>query len=84
MDGAKPYSSPMANGNKLSVLEGGPLLAASKYRSAVGALQYLTWIRPNIAFAVNHVCQFMHNSTTDHWMAIKRVLQYIKGPSTMG
>lgn len=41
----------------------------SVYPSAVGALLYLTWIRPNIAFAVNQVCQFMYNPTTAHWTA---------------
>lgn len=40
--------------------------------------------RPNIAFAVNQVCQFMHNPTTLHWFAAKRVLHYLKGCLTHG
>jgi hypothetical protein len=42
---------------KLSLHKGdllGPI-DASKYRSIVGALQYLTLTRPDIAFAVNKV-----------------------------
>lgn len=66
MDGAKPYSSPMVTGNKLSAFDGHPLPDLSEYCSDVGALQYLTWTRPDIAFAVNHVSQFMHKPTNVH------------------
>ena len=38
MDGAKPYSSLVAIGSKLSVLDGNLLLDASEYRSVVGVL----------------------------------------------
>ena len=56
MDRAKPYSSLVINGSKLSILDGDPLPDPSEYRNAIGALQYLTWTRPDIAFAVNQVC----------------------------
>lgn len=63
MDGAKPYSSPMLSGSKLSIFDGDPLPDPSEYRSAVGALQYLTWTRPNIAYTVNQVCQLIYVQT---------------------
>ncbi|KAD4888096.1 hypothetical protein E3N88_20169 [Mikania micrantha] len=47
-----------------------------KFRQIVGALQYGTLSRPNLAFAVNKVCQFMHSSTENHWSAVKRILCY--------
>lgn len=50
------------------------------YRSVVGALQYDTIIRPEIAFAVNKVCQFMQCPLDEHWKAVKRILQYLAGP----
>ena len=53
------------------------LKTPSEYRSIVGALHYLSLTRPDIAFLVNQVCQFMHNPTTIHWAAVKRILQYI-------
>lgn len=44
----------------------------------IGALQYLTLTRPDISFAVNKVCQFLHAPTTLHWTRAKRILAYVK------
>ena len=60
-------------GKLLSVEEG------TRYRSIVGALQYLTLTRPDISFSVNKVCQFLHAPTSLHWTAVKRILRYIQG-----
>lgn len=46
----------------------------TKYRSLAGTLQYLT--RPDMSFAVNHLCQFMHSPTVEHSGLLKRVLRY--------
>jgi hypothetical protein len=45
----------------------------------VGALQYLTLTHPDLSFAVNWVCQFLHNPTTAHWERVKRIMKYVKG-----
>jgi histone deacetylase 1/2 len=50
----------------------------------VGALQYLTFARPDICFAVNMICQFMHAPTDSHWGAVKRILRYLRGTTTYG
>ncbi|GJU07669.1 gag/pol polyprotein [Tanacetum coccineum] len=50
-----------------------------KYRQVVGSLQYVTLSRPDIAFAVNKVCQYMHAPTENHWSAVKRILRYLHG-----
>jgi hypothetical protein len=44
---------------------GGPLghAEATKCRSIIGALQYLTLSQPDISFTVNKVCQYLHSST---------------------
>ncbi|XP_019153733.1 PREDICTED: uncharacterized protein LOC109169196 [Ipomoea nil] len=56
----------------------------TQYRRLVGALQYLTITRPDLSFAVNRLCQFMHSPTDDHWVLLKRVLRYIKGTLNYG
>ncbi|GKD76729.1 retrovirus-related pol polyprotein from transposon TNT 1-94 [Tanacetum coccineum] len=50
-----------------------------KNRQVVGSLQYVTLSRPDIAFAVNKVCQYMHAPTENHWSAVKRILRYLHG-----
>ncbi|CAL8999831.1 unnamed protein product [Prunus brigantina] len=49
------------------------------YRSIVGALQYLTFTRPDIAYVVHQVCQFMHSPLDTYYLAVKRILRYLKG-----
>ena len=56
MTDAKPLSTPAIPGRKLSLFEGEPLEDGTNFRSVVGALQYLLFTRPDIAFAVNQVC----------------------------
>ena len=54
------------------------------FRNIAGKLQYLTLTRPDIQFAVNFVCQKMHQPTMYDFNLLKRILRYIKGTITMG
>jgi Reverse transcriptase (RNA-dependent DNA polymerase) len=74
MSGVKPISTPMAVSPALSKYEGDPMPDSFLFRSVVGALQYVTITRQDIAFAVNRVSQFMHNPTMSHWSAVKCIL----------
>ncbi|XP_019172086.1 PREDICTED: uncharacterized protein LOC109167519 [Ipomoea nil] len=56
-----------------------PFENPTQYRRIVGALQYLTITRPDLLYAVNRLCQFMHSLIVDHWGLVKRVLRYTKG-----
>ena len=75
----KPVATPMSATDRLSAFDGDPLSSddATEYRSLVGGLQYLTITRPDVSYAVNRVCQFLHAPTTSHWSAVKRILRYI-------
>ncbi|CAN6722330.1 unnamed protein product [Malus baccata var. baccata] len=82
MDGAKPCTTPLSTS---SLDHNSPLLSnPAEYRSLVGGLQYLTWSRPDLSFAVNLVCQFMHQPRESHLQAVKRILRYLKGTIDLG
>ena len=80
MVNCKPVTTPMPSMEKLSQHDGDPLgpVDSTRYRSVVGALQYITLTRPDLAFAVNRVCQYLHAPTTHHWSAVKRIIRYLK------
>ncbi|CAM8931172.1 unnamed protein product [Rhodiola kirilowii] len=80
---SKPFHTPMVVSQYLTV-DGSPFSDPTLYRSLVGALQYLTITRPDIAHAVNSVSQFMHAPTIDHFLTVKRILRYIKGTINFG
>ncbi|KAK1626254.1 hypothetical protein QYE76_000569 [Lolium multiflorum] len=82
----KHASTPMSATDRLSAFDGDPLASeeATEYRSIVGGLQYLTITRPDISFAVNRVCQFLHAPRTTHWSAVKRILRYIRLTASYG
>ncbi|KAG7559324.1 hypothetical protein ISN45_Aa05g009200 [Arabidopsis thaliana x Arabidopsis arenosa] len=50
----------------------------------IGSLQYLAFTRPDIAYAVNRLSQFMHRPTDIHWQAAKRILRYLAGTASHG
>jgi hypothetical protein len=75
---AKPVSTPMASSSILSAFEGELFDDPTLYRSTIGALQYLSITRPDIAFSVNRLSQFMHKPLLPHWQAAKRILRYLK------
>lgn len=54
------------------------------YRSLAGALQYLTFTRPDIAYAVQQICLFMHDPRESHFNALKRILRCLKGTLSKG
>jgi len=51
---------------------------------ALLVLQYLTFTRPDIAYAVQQVCLYMHDPREPHLIALKRILRYIRGTLHMG
>ena len=85
MQDCKTVSTPMDPGVKLtqeiipsttSIEE----LQAIPYQSAVGSLMYaMTCTRPDLAYAVSVVSRYCSNYGPNHWIAVKRILRYIKG-----
>ncbi|KAH9770759.1 hypothetical protein KPL71_012474 [Citrus sinensis] len=84
MCGAKPMSTLLCSTPSLKLFDGIASADATEYRKVVGALQYLSFTRPGISFAVNKLSQFMHSPSVPHWQAVKRVLRYLKGTTSYG
>lgn len=80
----KPSVTPMAAGKLISKTDGQAMKEPLLYRSAIGGLQYLTHTRPDIAFSVNRLSQFLQTPTDAHWKALKRVFRYLKGTLNHG
>ena len=72
-------ATPVDTRAKLSATDSAPIEDATQYRSLVGALQYLTLTRPDIAYAVQQVCLFMDDPREPHLAMLKRILRYVKG-----
>lgn len=84
MDNAKGISTPLPAKLKLSKHGADYMADPSLYRSIVGALQYATITRPEIGYAVNKACQFLSQPLDTHWVAVKRILRYLKGSLDLG
>lgn len=80
---AKPMATPLATNASL-VSDGPRYEDPTRYRSLVDALQYLTITRPDIAYAVNQVSQYLAAPTVAHFQAVKRLICYVKGTLTFG
>jgi len=84
MADCKPCSTPVDTNPKVAAADGAPVDDASDFRSLAGALQYLTFTRPDIAYAVQQVCLHMHDPRAPHLAALKRILRYVRGTLDLG
>jgi hypothetical protein len=84
MSDCKPCSTLVDTQAKLSKATGDSVVDPTGYRSLVGALQYLTFTRPDISYAVQQVCLHMHDPREPHLAALKRLLRYLRGTVDYG
>lgn len=84
MMNCKPAATPVDTKPKVSCADGNVVHDASFYQSIVGALQYLTMTRPDIANVMHQVCLHMHAPCDAHWTLVKRTLWYIRGTLSHG
>jgi hypothetical protein len=66
----KPCATPIDTSAKLSGTSGTPVSDTTQYRSLAGALQYLTFTRPDISYAVQQICLHMHDPREPHLTAL--------------
>ncbi|KAH1114259.1 hypothetical protein J1N35_007637 [Gossypium stocksii] len=68
----------------LEITKHGDSMHISQQKKIVDGLQYLCMTRPNITFVGNTVSQYMHLPSDVHWIAVKRILKYIRGTLDYG
>lgn len=79
MSSCKASHTPIDTKAKLSSTCGAPYSDPTHYRSLAGALQYLTFTRPDISYVVQQICLHMYDPHETHMTALKRIIRYIKG-----
>nr|GEX65898.1 pectinesterase inhibitor [Tanacetum cinerariifolium] len=78
-----PCRTPTETEKKLGH-EGSPVTDPTLYRNLVGSLQYLIFTRPDLAYAVQQLCLYMHDPREPHLNAMKCVLRYLRGTTDLG
>ena len=86
MHDCKAVSTPVNSDLKLVAAENPKEVVNHRmYQAIVGSLLYLsTRTRPDIAYAVSSVARFCAEPTQQHWVAVKRILRYLKGTRNYG
>ncbi|XP_050875301.1 uncharacterized mitochondrial protein AtMg00810-like [Lathyrus oleraceus] len=79
MTSYKPSTTPVDTKQKLNTSSDTSYEDPSLYQSLVGALQYLTFTRPDILYVIQQVCFHMHAPRTKHMLTLKRILHYVQG-----
>lgn len=87
MNDAKTAVTPSDPNQKLSTDmydEQKSLVGVVPYQEAVGCLLYVSnGTRPDISFATNNVSRFNAKHSEPHWTAVKRIIRYLKGTTSL-
>ncbi|GJR61614.1 copia protein [Tanacetum coccineum] len=79
MYSCNPVHTPVDTKGKLTVNSGKPYSDPTHFRSYAGALQYLTFTRPDSSYAVQQICLHMHDPRDTHMHALKRIIRCLQG-----
>ena len=90
LSGARPSLTPLETNMKLTSADymqdvhDELFTDINKYQKVIGKLLYLTNTRPDIAFSVQCLSQFMQKPTLSHWNATLKVVKYVKTAPGLG
>ncbi|GKA55772.1 retrovirus-related pol polyprotein from transposon TNT 1-94 [Tanacetum coccineum] len=84
MEAYDPVGTPMEIKDKLDLDQNGSLVDATKYRSMIGALMYLTSSRPDIVHATCLCARYQAKPTEKHLKEVKRIFRYLRGTVNTG
>ncbi|RVW33186.1 Retrovirus-related Pol polyprotein from transposon RE1 [Vitis vinifera] len=77
MSGCQPVNTPIEEGLKLCVEPNQVSTDKGRYQRLVGRLMYLAYTRPDLAYALSVVSQYMHNPGEQHMNAVMRILSAV-------
>nr|GFA68089.1 ribonuclease H-like domain-containing protein [Tanacetum cinerariifolium] len=77
MVNCNPSRTPVDTDSKLGP-EGVAVQDPTLYRSLAWGLQYLTFTRPDLFYAVQQICLYMHDPREPYFAALKRILRYVR------
>ncbi|XP_021995714.1 uncharacterized mitochondrial protein AtMg00810-like [Helianthus annuus] len=87
LSGCKPVSCPIEPNYSVSNLckkEASNFVDIGKYQKLVGKLIYLSHTRPDIAYTVHYLSQYMHKPTAAHSQIAFKLLRYLKNAPGAG
>nr|GFA57176.1 retrovirus-related Pol polyprotein from transposon TNT 1-94 [Tanacetum cinerariifolium] len=84
MKSCDPVGTPMEIKDKLNLYQNGTPVDATKYRSMIGALMYLTSSRPDIVHATCLCARYQAKPTEKHLKEVKRIFRYLWGTINTG
>jgi hypothetical protein len=70
--------------DKVSTESRPPVAVSTHFKSLVGALQYLTFTRLELAYVVQQICLHMHDPREPHLTIMKCTLRYLRGTLDYG
>nr|GEU63744.1 hypothetical protein [Tanacetum cinerariifolium] len=84
MESCDPVGIPMEIKDNLDLDQNGTPVDATKYRSMIGALIYLTSSRPDIVHATCLCARYQAKPTEKHLKEVKRIFRYLRGTINTG
>nr|GEU53234.1 hypothetical protein [Tanacetum cinerariifolium] len=84
MESCDPVGTPMETKDKLDLDQNGTRVDATKYRSMIGALMYLTSSRPDIVHATCLCARYQAKPIEKHLKEVKRIFRYLRGAVNTG
>ena len=84
MNDCNAIKTPMEVHLKLHREAEGKRVNSTNFRSLIGSLRYLMNTRPDITYSVSYLSWFMDKPSSEHLVAAKRILRYLKGTVNFG
>nr|GEY25921.1 uncharacterized mitochondrial protein AtMg00810-like [Tanacetum cinerariifolium] len=84
IESCDPVGTPMEIKDKIDLDQNGTPVDATKYRSMIGALMYLTSSRPDVVHATCLCARYHSKPTEKHLKEVKRIFRYLQGTVNTG